>query len=69
MFANTPEHRAAVRNLYEHRWQYSHFSAIWEMTANHGRMIFCTECPSITPADQGACSGCGAELANVYAGA
>ncbi len=26
-FAATPQHRAAVRDLYRQRWQYSHFSA------------------------------------------
>ncbi|MGH9242876.1 MAG: antibiotic biosynthesis monooxygenase family protein [Acidimicrobiales bacterium] len=66
-FANTAEHRAAVRDLYAQRWQYSHFSAIWEMTSNHGRKIFCTQCSSITPANERACGGCGAELIDVYA--
>jgi heme-degrading monooxygenase HmoA len=66
-FARTPEHRAAVRDLYRQRWQYSHFSAIWEMTANHGRLVFCTQCPAITPAADGVCNGCGADLLDVYA--
>lgn len=61
-FAASPEHRAAVHDLYQHRWQYSHFSAIWEMTSNHGRMVFCTECPAVTPAGEGRCAGCGREL-------
>lgn len=66
-FAMTSEHRAAVRDLYRQRWQYSHFSAIWEMTSNHGRMVFCTTCPAITPAAGRACNGCGANLLDVYA--
>jgi len=65
-FAASPEHKAAVRDLYRQRWQYSHFSAIWEMTSNHGRVIFCTSCPSITPASEGVCGGCGSELIDVY---
>jgi heme-degrading monooxygenase HmoA len=65
-FAATPQHRAAVRNLYEQRWQYSHFSAIWEMSANHDRVIFCTECDAVTPAAARRCSGCGAELVDTY---
>lgn len=66
-FAMTPEHRAAVRDLYQQRWQYSHFSAIWELTSNRGRMVFCTKCPAITSAVEGVCSGCGTELFDIYA--
>ncbi len=65
-FAATPQHRAVVRDLYEHRWQYSHFSAIWEMTRNHGRLIFCDQCDGITAASERVCSGCGAPLIDVY---
>jgi heme-degrading monooxygenase HmoA len=65
-FAARPEHRAAVRNLYQQRWQHSHFAAIWEMTASHDRMIFCPNCPAVTPAAQQQCRGCGAELPDVY---
>ena len=64
-FAATPEHRAAVHDLYQRRWQYSHFSAIWEMTSNHGRVIFCDRCEGVTPASEGACRGCGAPLAEL----
>jgi heme-degrading monooxygenase HmoA len=65
-FADSPEHRSAVRDLYKQRWQYSHFSAVWEMVSNHGRLIFCDHCDGITPASENACSGCGAELMDVY---
>lgn len=66
-FARTPEHRAAARHLYEQRWQYSHFSAIWEMSSNHGRVVFCTRCPAVTPASDRVCRGCRTELIDVYA--
>ena len=62
-FAATPEHRAAVRDLYGHRWQHSHFSAIWEMTTNHGRLVFCEHCDAVTPAAEATCRGCGTALA------
>lgn len=65
-FAATPEHRAAVRDLYGQRWQYSHFSALWEMTSNHGRVVFCTECDGITAASEGVCGGCGTTLIDVH---
>lgn len=65
-FAATPEHRAAVRDLYAQRWQYSHFSALWEMTSNHGRMIFCDRCDGITPASEGVCGTCGGALLDVH---
>lgn len=66
-FAATPEHRAAVRDLYRQRWQYSHFSAIWEMTSNHDRIVFCTRCQATTPAADRLCRGCGAALVDAYA--
>jgi hypothetical protein len=65
-FAARPEHRAAVRGLYQQRWQHSHFAAIWEMTTNHDRMIFCPGCQAVTPASHRKCSGCGAELFDSY---
>jgi heme-degrading monooxygenase HmoA len=66
-FADTPQHRAAVRDLYAHRWQYSHFAAVWEMAANHDRMVFCTACDAVTPASEHVCRGCGTDLVDVHA--
>ena len=65
-FAATPQHRAAVHDLYAQRWQHSHFSAIWEMASNHGRLIFCDQCDGITAASEPVCDGCGAPLLDVY---
>ena len=65
-FAAQPEHHAAVRDLYQQRWQYSHFAAIWEMTSNHDRVIFCPRCRAVTPVADRQCSGCGVELLDVY---
>lgn len=65
-FAASPEHRAAVRDLYDHRWQYSHFSALWEMTSNHGRHVFCTDCDGVTAVTEGECRGCGTPLIDVH---
>jgi hypothetical protein len=56
-----------VRELYAQRWQYSHFSALWEMTSNHGRVIFCPECDAVTPAGERVCRGCAGALVDVYA--
>jgi heme-degrading monooxygenase HmoA len=65
-FAARPEHRAAVRDLYQQRWQHSHFAALWEMSGRHNRVIFCANCPAVTPAAEQQCSGCGAELPGAY---
>jgi heme-degrading monooxygenase HmoA len=65
-FAASPQHRAAVRDLYQQRWQYSHFSAIWEMASNHGRVIFCDQCDGITEASERVCKGCGSPLLDIY---
>ena len=54
------------RQLYQERWQYSHFSAIWEMTSNHGRLIFCDRCDAVTAASEGVCRGCGTPLLDIY---
>jgi heme-degrading monooxygenase HmoA len=65
-FAARPEHRAAVHGLYRQRWQYSHFSAIWEMKSNHGRMIFCAMCDAVTPAAEQVCRGCRSTLTDPH---
>ena len=31
-FFASDEHQTAMRELFRHRWQYSHFAALWEMT-------------------------------------
>jgi hypothetical protein len=36
-------------DLYEQRWEYSYFAAIWEMTSNHDRVMFCPDCAAVTP--------------------
>jgi heme-degrading monooxygenase HmoA len=66
-FAATPRHQAVVRDLYRQRWQYSHFSAIWELTSNHGRVIFCADCDAVTAAAEHRCSGCGAPFIDPFA--
>lgn len=65
-FASTPEHRAAVRHLYQGRWQNSHFSAVFELASSHGRVIWCDECDAVTPAEQGACGTCGTPLNDTF---
>jgi heme-degrading monooxygenase HmoA len=65
-FFSSGEHQAAMRELFEHRWQYSHFAGLWECTAPRQRVIFCQNCDGVTPATSGTCSGCGAELFDPY---
>jgi predicted amidophosphoribosyltransferase len=55
-----------VRDLYQQRWQYSHFAAIWEMTSTHDRVIFCPRCQAVTPAALQRCSGCATEQSDIY---
>ena len=64
-FAAGPEHRAAVQDLYAQRWQYSHFSALWELRSNHGRLVFCPHCDGVTAAAEGACATCGAPFLDI----
>lgn len=64
-FASTPEHRAAVRGLYKGGWQHTHFSAIYEITSNHGRIAFC-ECGTPTPITDRTCSACGTPLLDIF---
>jgi heme-degrading monooxygenase HmoA len=65
-FASSSGHRSAVRDLYRQRWQYSHFSAIWEMVSSHDRVVFCDGCDAVTPARDRVCSGCGAGLIDPF---
>lgn len=66
-FAATPLHRAAVRDLMAERWQHTHFSAIWEVTSNHGRVIFCDGCEAVTKLPADACPKCGDALSDPFA--
>ena len=65
-FFASAEHQAAMRGLFEHRWQYSHFAGLWECVTPRQRVIFCQDCDGVTPADAGTCSGCGSELFDPY---
>lgn len=64
-FAARPEHRAAVRGLYQGQWQHTHFSAIWELSSSHDRVAFCP-CGAATPVAARACSQCGEALFDVF---
>jgi len=64
-FAARPEHRAAVRGLYKGGWQHTHFSAVWALHENHGRIAFCG-CGAATPVGDGACQACGDPLFDVF---
>jgi heme-degrading monooxygenase HmoA len=65
-FAASPAHREASRALFAGRWQASHFSALWEMRRNHGRVFFCQHCDGITPAPATECGSCRAPISDVY---
>ncbi len=55
-----------MRDLYEQRWQHSHFAAIWEMTSNNDRVIFCSDCTAVTSVSAQHCKECGLELFDFY---
>jgi heme-degrading monooxygenase HmoA len=65
-FFASDEHQAAMRDLYEHRWQHSHFAGLWECAAPRERVVFCQTCDGVTPAAAGTCGGCGGELYDPY---
>lgn len=65
-FARSPEHRAAVKGLYQQGWQYTHFSALWRLEHNHDRIAFC-HCGTATPVTAGACRTCGEPLFDQFA--
>jgi heme-degrading monooxygenase HmoA len=62
-------HQAAMRALYENRWQYTHFASLWECATPRERVVFCQACDGVTPATAGTCRGCGVELYDPYADA
>ena len=65
-FARSPEHRAAVKGLYQQGWQYTHFSALWKLHHNHDRIAFCA-CGTATPVSAGRCSACDEPLFDQFA--
>jgi heme-degrading monooxygenase HmoA len=66
-FFESDAHQAAMRDLFRHRWQYSHFAGLWEATAPRQRVIFCPRCDGVTPATAGVCNTCGSELVDPIA--
>ena len=66
-FFSSTAHQTAMQDLFRDRWQYSHFAALWELSAPRQRVIFCQECDGITPAGEGTCRGCGVELFDPFA--
>jgi heme-degrading monooxygenase HmoA len=68
-FFASDAHQAAMRGLFEHRWQYSHFAGIWEMGTPRQRVIFCQNCDGVTPVSARECGACGVELFDPYRGA
>jgi hypothetical protein len=66
-FQCSSAHRSAVEGLYRERWQYTHFSALWELSSSHDRIAFCDRCDAVTPIRERSCRGCGAALIDPYA--
>jgi heme-degrading monooxygenase HmoA len=66
-FGASPAHRAASADLFRERWQYSHFSALWELCSDHGRVVLCPACEATTRLPARRCRGCGAPIADPYA--
>ena len=66
-FAASAEHEAAMRDLYRHRWQFTHFASLWESNAPRTRVTFCQHCEAVSPATETRCSGCGTELFDPFA--
>ena len=65
-FFTSEEHQEAMRELFRHRWQYSHFAGLWETVAPRPRVIFCQACDAVVPATDPMCSGCGVALFDPY---
>jgi heme-degrading monooxygenase HmoA len=66
-FFSSDAHQAAMRDLFAHRWQYTHFAGLWETETPRQRVIFCQDCDGVTPAADRVCVGCGTELLDPYA--
>jgi heme-degrading monooxygenase HmoA len=66
-FFSSDQHQTAMRDLFRHRWQYSHFAGLWEMTTPRQRVIFCQRCDGVTPATEARCASCGTELFDPFA--
>jgi hypothetical protein len=65
-FFASKELQAAMRGLYQGRWQYSHLPALFESPAHRDRVIFCDRCDGIIPMPASHCHECGAALVDVH---
>lgn len=66
-FFGRAEHQAAMRELFQGRWEYTHFAGLWEVVEQRHRVIFCQQCDGVTPTSQKVCVGCGTVLFDPFA--
>lgn len=65
-FAESGEHAAASRELFETNFEYTHFIGLWKAARIHPRTFHCDSCGQLTRAPAETCEGCGSPLHDVF---
>jgi heme-degrading monooxygenase HmoA len=65
-FARSDVHRAAMAEMDELGFEYTHFAGLWQMVEPSQRHAVCDGCGATTTLPADACASCGAEIAAVF---
>ena len=65
-FASSSAHGAAAGELFETHFEYTHFIGLWKAARVYPRTFHCDRCQALTEAPADTCSGCGADLHDVF---
>jgi rubrerythrin len=65
-FAQSDVHRAAIAEMDELGFEYTHFAGLWQLVEPRERHVHCDACGSTTTMPADACPSCGAAVADVF---
>jgi heme-degrading monooxygenase HmoA len=65
-FAQSDVHRAAMAEMDEQGFEYTHFAGLWQLVEPRERHVHCDACGSTATMPADSCPSCGAEVADVF---
>ena len=65
-FAASEVHQAAMAEMDELGFEYTHFAGLWQLVAPRERHVICDACGSSTTMPADSCRSCGVEIADVF---
>jgi len=65
-FAHSDVHLAAIAEMDELGFEYTHFAGLWQSVEPRQRHVVCDACGSTTTMPADSCRACGADIADVF---